>query len=144
MANSAEENKELVRRYLNAFNDKDRETLAECVDDDIVEHGPHEEIRGIEEFLANPWENLQAFPDYEGTTDTILAEGDTVAVRYTVSGTHEGDYYGIQATGNYVTWTGLAMYRIEYDQIVEIWLEEDRLGLLEQLGVVEPPAHLRI
>jgi hypothetical protein len=38
----------------------------------------------------------------------------------------------------------MAIYRVEDDEIVEMWLEEDRLGLLEQLEAVDPPAHLRI
>ncbi|PSQ83467.1 MAG: DUF4440 domain-containing protein, partial [Bacteroidetes bacterium QS_1_65_9] len=43
-----------------------------------------------------------------------------------------------------VEWTGMAMYRIADDRIAEVWLEEDRLALLEQLEAVDPPAHLRI
>ncbi len=144
MPTSEEHNKDVVREYLDAFNNQDRDALAETVADDVVEHGPREEIRGLDEFLDNPWQNLQAFPDYAGTTDAMLADGDMVAVRYTISGTHEGQYYGINGTGRSVEWTGMAMYRIEDDEISEIWLEEDRLGLLDQLGVLDPPAHLRV
>lgn len=144
MSTSSVSNKDIVRKYLDAFNDKDRDALAEVVADDVVEHLPHEELHGIDEFLENPWANLQAFPDYVGTTNALLAEGDKVVVRYTVEGTHEGEYYNIQPTGQRVEWTGMAMYRVEDDEIAEIWLEEDRLGLLDQLGVIEPPAHLRV
>lgn len=144
MSTSSVSNKDIVREYLDAFNDQDRDALAEVVADDVVEHLPHEEVHGIDEFLENPWANLKAFPDYVGTTNVMMAEGDKVAVRYTVEGTHEGEYYTIQPTGQRVEWTGMAMYRVEDDEIAEIWLEEDRLGLLDQLGVVEPPAHLRV
>lgn len=144
MASAEESNKQIVREYLDAFNEQDRDALAAVVADDVVEHGPHETIRGLDDFLENPWANLQAFPDYAGTTDKMLADGDTVAVRYTVSGTHEGQYYGINGTGRSIEWTGMAMYRIEDDQIAEIWLEEDRLGVLDQLGILDPPAHLRV
>ena len=102
MSTSAD-TKELVRRYLNAFNERDEDTLSE-----------------------------------------LLAEDDTVAVRYTVRGTHTGEYRDIEPTGHTAKWTGLAIYRVEDDEIAEIWLEEDRLGLLEQLEVVDPPAHLRV
>ncbi|PSQ14735.1 DUF4440 domain-containing protein, partial [Halobacteriales archaeon QS_7_68_65] len=64
--------------------------------------------------------------------------------RYTVRGTHTGEYRDIEPTGHTAKWTGLAIYRVEDDEIAEIWLEEDRLGLLEQLEVVDPPAHLRV
>ncbi|MFB6218581.1 MAG: ester cyclase [Halobacteriaceae archaeon] len=138
------ENKQLVRRYLDAFNDKDRETLSELVADDVVEHGTHWEVEGFEEFMGYVEENVDTFADYTGSTDEMVAEDDTVVVRYTVSGVHDGEYLGIEPTGREVEWTGIAMYRIDDGEIAEIWLESDQLGVLEQLGVVEPPAHLRL
>lgn len=144
MADQADHHKELVRRYLDAFNDKDREALSDLVDDDVVEHGTHWEVEGFEEFMTYVEENVDIFADYTGSTETIVAEEDTVVVRYSVSGTHEGEYLGIQPTGREVEWTGIAMYRIDDGEIAEIWIESDQLGLLEQLGLVEPPAHLRL
>jgi steroid delta-isomerase-like uncharacterized protein len=144
MSTTAADNKELVRRYLNAFNERDLDTMEELLVEDVVEHGVHEELHGFEEIRTFLETHFETFPDYSGTTDAMIAEGDTVAVRYTVSGTHTGEYRDVEPTGNEATWTGMVMYRIEGDEIAEIWLEEDRLGLLEQLEVVDPPAHLRI
>jgi steroid delta-isomerase-like uncharacterized protein len=144
MTGTAERNKELVRRYLDAFNDKDREALSDVVADDVVEHGTHWEVEGFEEFMAYVEENVDTFADYTGSTEAMVAEDDTVAVRYSVSGTHEGEYLGIKPTGRDVEWTGIAMYRVDDGEIAEIWIESDELGLLEQLGLVEPPAHLRL
>jgi len=144
MTGTAERNKELVRRYLDAFNDKDREALSDVVADDVVEHGTHWEVEGFEEFMAYVEENVDTFADYTGSTEAMVAEDDTVAVRYSVSGTHEGKYLGIKPTGRDVEWTGIAMYRVDDGEIAEIWIESDELGLLEQLGLVEPPAHLRL
>jgi steroid delta-isomerase-like uncharacterized protein len=141
---STESNKELVRRYLQAFNDRDRDTLSEVLADDVVEHGVSDELHGVEEIMGFLDAHFEIFPDYTGTTEQMVAEGDTVVVRYTVGGTHTGEYQGIEPTGHTVEWTGVGVYRIEGDRIAEIWLEEDRLGLLEQLEVVERPAHLRI
>lgn len=135
---------DLVRRYLNAFNDRDHDTLSELLAEDVVEHGIHEELHGIDDILDFLQAHFDTFPDYSGTTEAMIAEGDTVSVRYTVSGTHTGEYRDVEPTGHTVEWTGMAMYRIEDDRIAEVWLEEDRLGLLEQLEVVDPPAHLRI
>ena len=50
----------------------------------------------------------------------------------------------VEPTGQAVEWTGKAMYRVENGQIAEVWVEEDRLEMLEQLQAVDPPAHLRI
>lgn len=141
---STEENEKLVRRYLNAFNERDRDTLSEVLADDVVEHGVSEELHGPDEIMGFLEAHFEIFPDYTGTTEAMIAEGDTVVVRYTVSGTHTGEYRDIEPTGHTIEWTGVGIYRIEDGEIAEIWLEEDRLGLLEQLEVVERPAHLRV
>lgn len=144
MAPTEHTTKDIVRQYLNAFNDRDDETMADLLPDDVVEHGIHTTIRGVDEILEFLEAHFEAFPNYSGSTESMIAEGDTVAVRYTVRGTHSGEYRDVEPTGRTAEWTGMAMYRIEDGQIAEIWLEENRLGLLEQLEVVEPPAHLRI
>ena len=136
--------KDIVNRYLNAFNERDEETLSDLLADDVVEHGIHETLHGVDEILDFLHAHFEAFPDYSGDTDAMIAEDDIVAVRYTVRGTHNGEYEDVEPTGHTAEWTGMVMYRIEDDQIAEVWLEEDRLGLLEQLEVVDPPAHLRI
>jgi len=144
MTATEDANKNLVRRYLNAFNDRDREAMKELLADDIVEHGIHEELHGVDEILGFLDAHFDTFPDYSGEAGAVVAEGDTVVVRYTVRGTHTGEYRDVEPTGNTAEWTGMAMYRVEDDRIAEIWLEEDRLGLLEQLEAVDPPAHLRV
>lgn len=144
MASQPNANKSIVRNYLSAFNDRDRETLSNLLADDVVEHGVHETLRGIDEILDVLDAHFSPFPDYNGTTEAITGEDDLVAVRYTASGTHTGQYRDVEPTGHKVEWSGMAMYRLENDEIAEIWIEEDRLGLLEQLEVVDPPAHLRI
>ena len=144
MSATQESNKDIVRQYLAAFNDRDKEALSGLLADDVVKYGIHEKLEGDEEILEFLDRHFDIFPDYSGTTETVVAEGDTVTVRYTVGGTHSGEYMDVQPTGNAAEWTGMAMYRIEDDEIAEIWIEEDRLGLLEQLEAVDPPAHLRI
>jgi len=136
-------NKDLVRRYLNAFNDRDREAMSELLADAVVEHGIHEDLHGVDEILGFLDAHFDTFPDYSGEAEAVVAEGDEVVVRYTVRGTHTGEYRDVEPTGN-TEWTGTAMYRVADGEIAEIWLEEDRLGLLEQLEAVDPPAHLRL
>lgn len=146
MSGDEAETKDLVRRYLAAFNDRDRETLHEILAEDAVEHGVHEKIEGaaaIVEFLEG---HFEAFPDYSGETEAMVAEADLVSVRYTARGTHTGEYKGLEPTGHQAEWTGISIYRVEDGQIAEIWVEENRLGLLEQLELVDRPphAHLRL
>ena len=144
MSTQEDANKDLVRRYLNAFNDGDRDTLADLLAEDVVEHGIHDELHGPDAILEFLQRHFDVFSDYTGDTKAMVAEDDTVVVRYSVSGTHDGEYQGVDPTGNRAEWTGMAMYRIEDDRIAEVWLEEDRLALLEQLDAVQPPAPLRI
>lgn len=144
MATVEDTNTDIVRDYLNAFNDRDREAMTELLADDVVEHGIHEVLHGIDEILGFLDAHFQPFPDYAGSTEAMVAQDDTVVVRYTVTGTHTGEYRDVEPTGHRVEWTGIAIYRVEDERIAEIWIEEDRLGLLEQLEVVDPPAHLRI
>lgn len=141
---STTEHTELVRRYLKAFNDRDEATLSELLADDVVEHGVHETLHGPEEVVQFLQSYFDIFPDYSGTTEATVAEGDTVAVRYAASGTHSGEYEDVEPTAQEVEWSGMAMYQVADGQIQEVWVEEDRLGLLEQLEAVDPPAHLRI
>lgn len=142
----ASDPRQLVRAYLGAFNDRDRETLTELLAEDAVEHGVHQPLRGasaIVDFLEG---HFEAFPDYTGSTEAIVAEDDLVTVRYTASGTHSGAYKGVEPTGHRAEWTGISIYRVEDGEIAEVWVEEDRLGLLEQLELIdsEARAHLRL
>jgi steroid delta-isomerase-like uncharacterized protein len=142
---SETDNAALVRQYLEAFNEQDHEQMTELLADSVVEHGAHEELHGVDEILDFLDAHFETFPDYSGTADAVVADGDQVVVRYTVSGTHTGEYRDVEPTGHRTEWTGLAMYRIEDGEIAEIWIEEDRLGLLEQLDAVDPEhAHFRI
>jgi predicted ester cyclase len=80
-----------------------------------------------------------AFPDYHITIEDVVAEGDKVVLRFHWSGTHKGEFMGIAPTGNKVTVTAMSMHRIEGGKEAEQWGELDRLGMMQQLGVVPPP-----
>lgn len=68
--------------------------------------------------------------------DDALAEGDTVSVRFTGRGTHQGTFNGIPPTGKQITFAGQAIYRIADGKIQEGWALFDALGLLQQLGAL--------
>lgn len=81
-----------------------------------------------------------AFPDARFTVEDRVAEGDRVAARLTMRGTHLGSLNGIPATGRTITVTGMSIERVVDGRIVEGWNENDALGLMQQLGVLPPPA----
>ena len=76
-----------------------------------------------------------AFPNEKHTIDDLVAEGDKVAARFTLRAIHKEDYMGISLTGKEVTFTVLAIYRIEDGKIVEAWFLMDALCILEQIRV---------
>jgi predicted SnoaL-like aldol condensation-catalyzing enzyme len=84
---------------------------------------------------------FQAFPDMHLTVDGMLAEGDWVAVYYTGTGTHQGELIGIPPTGKQVTASAILSLRIVDGKIVEDRLDGDKLGLLQQLGVIPSSTH---
>ncbi|MFB6361741.1 MAG: ester cyclase [Halobacteriales archaeon] len=138
MAVTESDNEALVQQYLSAFNDFDFDAMSEFLAEDVVEHGAHEELEGIEEIIDFLERYTEVFPDYSGTAEAVIAEDNLITVRFTASGTHTGEYRDIEPTGHACEWTGIAIYRIEDNEIAEVWLEEDRLELLETLEAVQP------
>lgn len=87
---------------------------------------------------AKQWFGLfrTAFPDIHLSIDDMLAEGDKVATRFTACGTHAGELFGIPSTQKPVTWTGLVLSHLEHGKVTDDWVHLDRLGLMQQLGVI--------
>ena len=80
-----------------------------------------------------------AFPDLAITEEDLIAEDDKVVMRQVTTGTHQGDFMGIAATGKKVEMHDIHIVRLADDKIVEHWGVEDNLGMMQQLGVVEGP-----
>ena len=80
-----------------------------------------------------------AFPDYAHTIDEVVAKGDVVVVRLASTGTHEAEFMGAPATGNTFKCSQIHMWRIKESKIVEGWLMDDMLGLMQQLGMELKP-----
>jgi len=83
-----------------------------------------------------------AFPDMSCTIETIVANADQVAILYTWTGTHTGEMAGMPPTGRTVTATGAIFCRLTNGRIVEQWDIDDRLGVMQQLGLVPGPPQL--
>lgn len=122
------------------WNDGDLSVVDEHYADDYVLHDPSlpEDVHGPEGFKSYVREFRAAFPDLEVVDYDVITEGDTAAIRYTWRGTHEGELMGIEPTGTEVEGTGMAFSRFEDGKAQEDWIVDDVLGLLRQLGVVEP------
>lgn len=139
---STEENKAILRRaYKVAFDPKSLEALDGVIAPDIIDHNPSPEQPPGLENVKQVFSSLHtAFPDYQMNVEEMVAEGDKVVARLTMSGTHQGEFMGIAPTGNRVTVTGIDIVRITDGKIVERWGNFDALGMMQQLGVMPEPA----
>ena len=135
---SSEENKRIVRRYQEIYNENDLEALGEVLSKDLRTPKIMPGIpTGMEGAKAAHRIMLAGFPDYQTRIDDLFAEGDKVAARITMSGTHTGLFMGIPPTGRQVSFTGIYIARIANGKIAEHWGEEDGVSLLQQLGVLK-------
>jgi predicted ester cyclase len=80
-----------------------------------------------------------AFPNLEVTVEDQVAEGDRVVTRWITRGTHKGEFQGIPPTGRQVAITGITIFLVADDKLLEGWSNADMLGMLQQLGAVPEP-----
>lgn len=132
---SIEENKQIVRRYQEIYNSNNLDSLSEVVAEDLLTPKIMPGIpSGIGGAKAAHQIMLAGFPNYQTVIEDMIAEGDKVAARITMSGTNTGSFMGIPPTGKHITFTGIYIARIANGKIVEHWGEEDGVSLLQQLG----------
>jgi len=137
---SAEENKAVLHRLAEEiFNKGNISVVDEIIAPDYVFHGPvGMEYKGPEGFKQMVTMYRNAFPDLHMTVEDMVAEGDKVAQRITIRGTHKGELMGIAPTGKQVTITGIIIVRFVGGKEVEAWSTMDLLGMMQQLGVAPP------
>jgi len=87
-------------------------------------------VQGIKDVVA---QHRHSFPDWNEKVDDIIAEGDRVVIRFTSTGTQQGEFAGIDPTGKKVTIREVAIFRLAGGKIVEQWGMPDIHGLLNQL-----------
>lgn len=124
-----EENRALIRGLV--------EEIWNSGDETAIERYFH---AGLREEVARHWrELLAAFSDVRVTIEDLVAEGDRVAARLVVSGTHDrGAFAGRPPSGGRLSWGSFRFYRVVDGRVAETWAMQDRLGLMQQLGLVPP------
>ena len=134
-----EDMKDLVRRmYEEAWNENRLEVIDEICAPDYVGIGPYGNEHGPEAVKRGVAKRRAAFPDIHVTIEDMVAEGDKVVARLTFRGTHKGEFQGVSATNKEVTWSGIWIYRVDGNRLVERWHNYDMLGLMQQIGAVRP------
>jgi steroid delta-isomerase-like uncharacterized protein len=129
-----EKNKETIRKlYEELLNKGKLDMLDQVIAEDYVgvygQKGPAafaETVQGLRE----------GFPNIQWTIEDLVAAGDRVAVRWTWQGTHTGSFRGIPASQRQISDKAIAIYQFRDGKIIQAWIETDRLGFLQQIGVV--------
>jgi predicted ester cyclase len=134
-------NIEIIREYTQrVFNEHNPDLASEYLTPEVKWHGG---LLGTVKGLANVTEMLRGFigalPDLHAAEQDIVAAGETVAVRFVVEATHEGNLLGIEPTGRRVRWDAVDIYHLADGMIVEEWAGDDLAAILYQVGVYTPP-----
>jgi steroid delta-isomerase-like uncharacterized protein len=138
---TAATNRELLKRFYDeGWNANNLAVYDELVTEDFVDHqAMHGLPPGREGFKQLNVMFRSAFPDVWVDVEGIIAEGDMVSCRWTSTGTHQGDLFGIPATGRSVKVTATVLYRVADGRLAEGWINRDDLGMMRQLGVIPAP-----
>ena len=131
--NTTEEIKAIARHYVDVWNQHDPAVLDTVFAANAVRHDP---ATGIESIRAIMQALLTSFPDLLLTIDQELADEDCAILRWTATGTHNGDFQGIPPTGKSINVKGNSVYQCADGKMIaehSIW---DTLGMLKQLGAI--------
>jgi predicted ester cyclase len=143
---SLEENKALVRRWIEAYNhhfsldsvNEFTQAFSDSVNEflapDYIDHTNHVGPEGLKQLFTIAF---KAFTDYHETIEDIIAEGDKVWVRIKATGTNTSKWMGFDPTGKKITAKNVDTYRISHGKLAEYWSVHDQLDFLKQLGFIE-------
>jgi len=138
---SAEENKEIVRRFWGVWEEGNIGLVDELVGPDYVNHSPGmpNQPQGPEGIKAIVNMFRAGMPDLRVVIEDVIAEGDKVMMRYRIEGTHEGELFGVPPTGRRVSIESITVERVSGRKIREHWRVTDTLDMMQQLGAILAP-----
>jgi steroid delta-isomerase-like uncharacterized protein len=136
-----ESNIAIVREYgERVFKGHNPELAAEYVTPDVKWHGGTlGTVEGVDGLVGLLQGFIGALPDLDPQEQDIIANEDTVVVRFVVEATHQGDLLGIPATGRRVRWDAVDVYKLRDGKISEEWAADDLTAILQQVGAYTPP-----
>lgn len=135
------DSKAIMQRFVQFINTADEKLAKELVSESAVFHvpGSPEPMRGPSGYLAIIGMMRSGFPDIQWTLEELVSEGDKVAARFVMNGTHKGTFFGVPPTGKEIKVRASNFYKFSNGQIIEEYGQPDMLSLLQQIGVVPAP-----
>ena len=135
---SRESSIQATERFGELVNTGRLDAFPEVVAPDCHDHDPAPgQHRGPEGYTMFFTQLRTAFPDMKVEVEKLVADADSVAFAYTLTGTHQGDFNGHAPTGKAIKVRGLQIGKFVDGKMVERWGSSDELGILKQIGVVE-------
>lgn len=132
---SQQQNVETLKRFSEAVNSGKLQELEQLVAPGVVEHDSVPGQESTPQGYVWFFENFRAsFPDLNLNVDHMVADEENVAIAYTITGTHKGEFQGVPATGKRIKARGLEICRFDDGKIAERWGSSDVLGIMQQLG----------
>jgi len=131
---SLEENKAIVRRFVEAYNKRNLDLFDDLLAPDYFDQTSKVDSKGLKQLMNMAF---KAFPDFHETIEDIIAEGDKVWARITFTGTHTGEFMGIAPTGKKITTEMVDIFRIVNGKLVEYRDVNNNLDYLKKLGIIE-------
>ena len=134
---SKEVNLAILTKFAEAVNTGNLDLFNETVAIENIDHDPaRDQVPGPEGYRALFSRLRSAFPDLSVTLDTLVADDESIAIAYTLTGTQTGSLMGISPTGRRMRIRGMQISKFKDGKMVERWGSSDELGMLQQLGAV--------
>lgn len=125
---------------LEAWNRHDLAAYRELYAPEAVIHGVAPTPLGVEQTIGVYSAFFAGFPDLRLGVEETICEGERIAVRFAIGGTHQGEFQGIPPTGRQIAVQGMTTLHYLNGRVVERWNQLDQFAMLQQLGVLPVPA----
>jgi predicted ester cyclase len=140
----SEANKAVIRRIVEeVWHQGNLSVIDELYAPNYVGQSPPEMMHGPKGYKECVIKYRSASPDIRFTIEDMVAEGDKVAARWTIRGTHTGEGLGMAPTGRRWTQSATSLFRLAEGKLVEEWSNVDMLGMLQQIGAVKLPGQAK-
>jgi steroid delta-isomerase-like uncharacterized protein len=138
MGTAHDQSRKLVSQYFDAYDRQDTDGIRQLVSDSYSLHltGMRPmDWEGTKQFYKEAW---NSFPDLRHEILDLVTEGNKVAVRYNIMGTHKGVFQGLPPSGKKVSFSAMAFISLTDGRVAEEWEIADTFGLMQQIGVTNP------
>ncbi len=134
---STAEKEALIHQLLDLIDEGNLDAALQLYAEDYIYHGPGgQELRG-RDGIRGLWDvYLTGFPDLSSTVEDMISQGDKLVLRWTIRGTHTGEFLGVPASNRKITLPITEIFRIADGQLVEAWDQYDRMTVMQQIGAM--------